>query len=228
MFRKLNCLRLVNFVKDFSEDVTVLKPKCSRFAKRESTFEGRQQNHGRKKTLKIPDGKVFSRQSDTKLSASDRAYRSKYTNRKLLIKYMYMKIFNWFKPRLAVCLWSVTEIFVKLPLDQATKKTSQELRNLLRLLGMAKSVHQIFSANHVSRSEATSEQVRSDHYKVSYATSLLFQIKTSCGAIKILGFFMRFHSSVSFIRRFVLKGIFSRNFNFHCLLKLQRTFKNLV
>ena len=61
--------------------------------------------------------------------------------------------------------------------------------------------------------------------KVSYATSLLFQKKTSCGAIKILGFFMRFHSSVSFIREFALKRMFSRNLNFHCLFEIEKNFK---
>lgn len=61
--------------------------------------------------------------------------------------------------------------------------------------------------------------------EVSYATSLLFQKQTSCGAIKNLGFFMRFYSNVSFIRQFALKKLFSRNFNFRYVFKIAKNLK---
>ena len=179
-------------------------------------FEGRQQNHG-KKTLKIPGAKVLSRQSDTKLSAPDRAYRNIQTENYLQSTWKYS-----IDPNLdSKFVWDRSNGDLReITTRSSNKENYSRAKELIKTTWHGKvSASNNYSANHVSRSEATTEQVRSDHCKVSYATSLLFQIKTSYGAIKILGFSVRFHSSASFIRQFLLNRIFSRNFNFHCFFK---------
>ena len=168
---------------------------------------------------------MLSRQSDTKLSAPDRAYRNIQTVNYLQSTWKYS-----IDPNLdSQFVWDhgngdLREITTR----SSNKENYSRAKELLKITWHGKvSASNNYSANHVSRSEATSEQVRSDRCKVSYATSLLFQIKTSYGAIKILRFSVCFHSSASFIKQLVLKRVFSRNFNFHCFFKIAKNFKNI-